>query len=332
MYDIAKCLAIISVLLYHIEFCILHNIYINAFLNTFFLSIFFVISGLLSNSQKVSEVGWLEKQASHLILPFIVGFTLYNIYLWLFWERPLFEKNDFGDSKSGFWFLLTLFEFFLVVWAVERISMHGGKKPVTIRCFLLCVPFFIVTVLCKIIPYDIAGILSLMSFRRYYLFFAYGYIINNCFHNPGIFYNKMVGIVSSFLYLFLATYFTIIIKEVSTPYDFMVWLLANTAGCHFWLYMLKQIAPVISHSSVIMEIGQNTLGIYVIHYYILQILIDFCHRLPLGGGIYKAALYIVLVTVLLSSTFFCVKQIKKEKILSLVFLGVVPDFQNYNQR
>ena len=332
MYDIAKCLAIVSVLLYHIEGCILHNIYINAFLNTYFLSIFFVISGLLFNSQKASEQGWFKKQAIHLILPFIVGFTLYNIYLWLFWGRPLFEKNDFGDSKSGFWFLLTLFEFFLVVWVVERISMRGGgRKHVSIRLFLLLVPFFIVTTLCKIVPYDIAGILSLMSFRRYYLFFAYGYIVNNYFHNSGIFYSRTVGIVSSFLYLFLATYFTIVIQEINSLYDFMVWFLTNITGCHFWLYMLKQITPTIFHSNIIIKIGQNTLGIYVIHYYILQILIDFCHRLPLGG-ICQMVLYAVLLTVLLFSTLFCVMQIRKNKWGSLFFLGIVSNHQNYNQR
>lgn len=51
-YDIAKFIAILSVIIYHVENYLIDNQIIYSFINTYFLSLFFIISGLLLKSEK----------------------------------------------------------------------------------------------------------------------------------------------------------------------------------------------------------------------------------------------------------------------------------------
>lgn len=44
-YDIAKFIAILSVIIYHVENYLIDNQIIYSFINTYFLSLFFIISG-----------------------------------------------------------------------------------------------------------------------------------------------------------------------------------------------------------------------------------------------------------------------------------------------
>lgn len=62
-YDIAKFIAILSVIIYHVENYLIDNQIIYSFINTYFLSLFFIISGLLLKSEKSLQKGWLKRQA-----------------------------------------------------------------------------------------------------------------------------------------------------------------------------------------------------------------------------------------------------------------------------
>lgn len=59
-YDIAKFIAILSVIIYHVENYLIDNQIIYSFINTYFLSLFFIISGLLLKSEKSLQKGWKE--------------------------------------------------------------------------------------------------------------------------------------------------------------------------------------------------------------------------------------------------------------------------------
>lgn len=52
-YDIAKCWAIVSVIVYHVINIIFYNQIIHSFIDTYFLALFFFISGLLVKDDKV---------------------------------------------------------------------------------------------------------------------------------------------------------------------------------------------------------------------------------------------------------------------------------------
>lgn len=113
-YDIAKFIAILSVIIYHVENYLIDNQIIYSFINTYFLSLFFIISGLLLKSEKSLQKGWLKRQAVRLMLPFFTCFIAYNLFIGALYREHFFNANDFADTKSGYWFLLTLFEFLCV--------------------------------------------------------------------------------------------------------------------------------------------------------------------------------------------------------------------------
>lgn len=63
-YDIAKCWAIVSVIVYHVINIIFYNQIIHSFIDTYFLALFFFISGLLVKDDKVKCKGWLKNEGS----------------------------------------------------------------------------------------------------------------------------------------------------------------------------------------------------------------------------------------------------------------------------
>lgn len=91
----------------------------------------------------------------------------------------------------------------------------------------------------RILPADISCWLSLMSFRRYYLFFAAGYALSNIFKGDNIENNK-VWIVSSILYILGTLYYVQYVKSVDGIIDLVIWILTNFVGCHFWLCLCRR--------------------------------------------------------------------------------------------
>lgn len=71
-YDIAKCWAIVSVIVYHVINIIFYNQIIHSFIDTYFLALFFFISGLLVKDDKVKCKGWLKMKAVQLLIPFFI--------------------------------------------------------------------------------------------------------------------------------------------------------------------------------------------------------------------------------------------------------------------
>ena len=203
-YDIAKFIAILSVIIYHVENYLIDNQIIYSFINTYFLSLFFMISGLLLKSEKSLQKGWLKRQAVRLMLPFFTCFIAYNLFIGALYREHFFNANDFADTKSGYWFLLTLFEFLCVYRCL--IALISRTSNLLIKILILFSPFVVVNLLCVFLPADISCWLSLMSFRRYYLFFAAGYALSNIFKGDNIENNK-VWIVSSILYILGTLYF-----------------------------------------------------------------------------------------------------------------------------
>lgn len=79
-YDIAKCWAIVSVIVYHVINIIFYNQIIHSFIDTYFLALFFFISGLLVKDDKVKCKGWLKMKAVQLLIPFICIFIFNRLY------------------------------------------------------------------------------------------------------------------------------------------------------------------------------------------------------------------------------------------------------------
>ena len=319
-YDIAKFVAITAVVLYHVENYIYSNGYLHSFIDTFFLSIFFFISGLLTKESKIYEDGWIRKQAIHLLIPFVFCFFLIGFVKWFIGGKPIFTLHSLGDAKSGYWFILSLFEFYGVMWILSGLLSKFQNKLT--RISLLTLPFVVVSGLCIILPYEVAGYISLMSFRRYWLFFAYGFTLTNIFKNTSFFYSDKIGSLFIVLYLCLLTYYVIIIKTVDSNFSFCVWLLVNFIGVHFWLYAIKKVGTIISNMWVL-NIGQNTLGIYLLHYYPLNVAIMHMGGVKMMNSNYLFYIYTPLIAVVLIVTaYYMTVLCKTNKWTAFLILGI----------
>lgn len=314
--DIAKCWAICSVVLYHVESRIFVDAGLHAFIDTYFLSLFFLISGLLTKAEKVIETKWVKKQFTHVIVPFLTSFSLYHLFLSCF--EPVNILHRLGDAKGGFWFLLTLFMFMVSLHIYCRLTQSIKNKY--LKAALLFIPMIVVTALTILLPTEYSEYLSLPSYRRYWLFYAYGYAITNIFHQQDQIYNHKIGIPSIICYIVLGALYIFHIQSVSSILDLGCWMLVNFAACHTWLYLAKLLEQKIS-TSWVLNAGRQTLGIYIIHYYPLYITVML---LKDYGGIatpYKYLLGILLSLLIVIITKYIVTLIDRNKYTSLLILG-----------
>lgn len=319
-YDIAKFIAILSVIIYHVENYLIDNQIIYSFINTYFLSLFFIISGLLLKSEKSLQKGWLKRQAVRLMLPFFTCFIAYNLFIGALYREHFFNANDFADTKSGYWFLLTLFEFLCVYRCL--IGLISRTSNLLIKILILFSPFVVVNLLCVFLPADISCWLSLMSFRRYYLFFAAGYALSNIFKGDNIENNK-VWIVSSILYILGTLYYVQYVKSVDGIIDLVIWILTNFVGCHFWLCLCRRFEKNFSNP-IVLNIGKTTMGIYTLHYFPLRCL-QYLHDNGFINGVNLASTcYFCLSVLVIISLAYCMTILAGcNKYSSIVFLGKV---------
>ena len=279
-----------------------------------------MISGLLTKKEKVSQEGWLQKQTIHLLVPFVTVFILYRVYQHSISGIPMFYPPAFDDSKSGFWFILTLYCFFLTIKLLLYVLRRVNNMM--LHFAILAAPFFVVAALCFVLSYEISGYLSLMSYRRYWLFFIYGYIVNNYYDYDKLVNNRAVKYLSMPLYLVFATLYIVKVQDMSSNLDFVIWILANFTGCHFWIILFERFKSKLSTASFL-NVGKNTLGIYLLHYFPLS-----GAKLLLGSGYqlnenllnYIYATITVFVILLIS--YFVTWVVKLNSITAFLFLGI----------
>lgn len=284
-YDIAKCWAIVSVIVYHVINIIFYNQIIHSFIDTYFLALFFFISGLLVKDDKVKCKGWLKMKAVQLLIPFICIFIFNRLYY------------HFLEGSS--------------IWS---------QKSITAKILVLISPFFIVTILCSILPYEIAGYFSLMSFRRYWLFFVYGYIVNSYWKVDTVVLRKVLP-YSSLCYITMSLYYIFIVKDISSNFDFAIWFVTNFVGCHFWLLLIERFKVLFS-KNIILNIGRSTLGIYLFHYYPLRWCTIAMGGKQLNDSFYYYPLTIICTLVILVLAYFITTAVKSNKITAFLFLGI----------
>lgn len=185
---------------------------------------------------------------------------------------------------------------------------------------VLISPFFIVTILCSILPYEIAGYFSLMSFRRYWLFFVYGYIVNSYWKVDTVVLRKVLP-YSSLCYITMSLYYIFIVKDISSNFDFAIWFVTNFVGCHFWLLLIERFKVLFS-KNIILNIGRSTLGIYLFHYYPLRWCTIAMGGKQLNDSFYYYPLTIICTLVILVLAYFITTAVKSNKITAFLFLGI----------
>lgn len=316
-FDIAKMIAIYAVIITHCAGIIGGMQDLRYFIETFYLSMFFVISGYVTNSSRQNSLPvkiFIWEKFKRLIIPFI-SIIIISLLINLCISGSCDVKNIFvDDAKGGYWFIYVLFIFNLILCFKRKVIQYFNLNNFWGQIVLLF-PWIIIVVLCYFLPANIVSFFSLSSCRRYYLFFIIGYLSKSY----NIFYLINQSMISRFIlilgYIVLSSIFVCYIKEIDTNFDFAFWIVTNIFGSLFWLSFLVWSENKINYSPLCLKIGQSSLGIYLYHYFLLI----FISIISLDINKY---LYLFLSsTIVLIITFCFVYFINKNTLLSKYLLG-----------
>ena len=183
--------------------------------------------------------------------------------------------------KAGYWFTITLFEFFLIVDMLRLMACKSQKlfKVLLIGACFVCYGLSMPTVQRMYGDIVIAHILGIAQWK-YFIFFVLGMFVK---HNAEMIYSDKggVAIVIAFLIVYAANAIgdfqlngllyniNLLLKEIS------IVLLAYYV---FYTYRSK-LSSQTRVGRCLSKIGTNTLEIYLIHYFVLprnlNLLVDY---------------------------------------------------------
>lgn len=319
-FDIAKVIAIYAVILTHCAGIIGGMQELRYFIETFYLSMFFVISGYFSNSTKQCSLSineFISFKFKRLIIPFISILTFTVLISLIIHGKKDIEAYIIDDAKGGYWFIYTLFIFNLILCFCRKVIQNFTISSFVYQCIVLVIPWIIIVMLCSCFSQDLVSILSLASCRRYYLFFVIGYFSKTIGLYSYIIQSRICYIGIVLFYIIFSFILVRYVKDINTTLEFGVWFLTNFLGSIFWLTTLIAIETRMKYKfpTLFLKIGQNSLGIYLFHYFLLVFLRN--SSIMINKYLY---LFITSVIILLLTYYFVIF-IRKNKILSKVFLG-----------
>ena len=291
---------------------------IRCFIETFYLSMFFVISGYVTNSYRQESLSlsrFINEKFRRLIIPFISIIIISELVGLCIYGTSDIKSIFMEDAKGGYWFIFVLFVFNLIFCFQRKIVSYFNIRGFLSQSILLSFPWIIIVLLCSFLSSDVVGLLSLLSCRRYYLFFIIGYLSKS--YNLFVYINKSV--VSRYIlilgYILMSFIFTCYIKDIDNNLDFAIWFVTNIFGSFFWLSTLMWLEKRINFPPFLLKVGQNSLGIYLYHYFLL-ILVPI-----ITVEINKYLLLFLSSTIILGGTYCFVSLINKNTWLSKYLLG-----------
>lgn len=291
--DALRGFAMLLVVFVHVEifgfFEFSHTTFLGKLFSAIHLPTFFFISGFcIYRPNAVYGVSHLYKDILRLILPaFIVG-IIYT-YLVIHQDVLYFLSNT---MKAGYWFTISLFEILLIYRIVYCISKNRDRVFVALLV-LLAVFLYLIKLPLKVIPQAelIGNYLCLHQTCNYFLYFVIGILCS-----------KYKGLVTRYLSNKLISSFVLLVFGVISYLMFSYFSLVELSGVTgkiietlgetligmsgvLLLYMLffhnKSIfnnGNLLGKSLII--IGNNTLAIYLLHYFLLP-------NLPMVGDFFK---------------------------------------------
>ena len=265
--DALKCLGILMVIDWHVRS-------VNGFkpygslsalmMYSFALPLFFFVSGFLAYKQSMSlKDVWVSIRGKFvfLVIPavvFRVGMDLMNH------TNPL---RFFSEGMHGYWFTVVLFECFLLYYLIT-LAIKNEKWRIGVLLALSLAGVGMLAIDKDFGP----AIFDLRRLTKYFQFFVLGTLAKK-FHPKydALMHNEIVKsvlILSFFILLFLTTY------EMPSSLlhflrDVVLRYLGTFAVISFFVCHEDGLQRPTRFNSLIALIGQNSLAIYLIHYFFL---------------------------------------------------------------
>ena len=291
--DALRGFAMFLVVFVHIEFFgffdFSHTTFLGKLFSAIHLPTFFFISGFcMYRPNAVYGISHLYTDVLRLIVPaFIVG-ILYT-YLIIHRDIVYFLSNT---MKAGYWFTISLFEVIMIYRLVYWVSWNRDKLFVTLL-LLTAIFLYLLKLPLKIIPKAevLGNYLCLHQTCNYFLYFAIGVLVCKYKDLVGrLSLNKLVPLLSLLIFIVFSylmfSYFSL--GQLNWMLDKIIETLGETlvgiSGV-FLLYMffVQYKALFIRENplgKIFIIVGNNTLAIYLLHYFLLP-------NLPMVGDFLK---------------------------------------------
>lgn len=313
--DLARAVAVVSVIAYH--FLRIDEMWgLGTFINTYFLSVFFVISGLLLHPKP--EIKWIIKKIKRLLLPLVSFSVIYIPILIINNEAPagsVIHDIFWSESKGGYWFVYTLFASILLIWLihylVETLHLHKWSY----WAFLI-LPWLIACGMSIMLPQRISYLLSIPSFRRYYPFILLG-IIGQKEYIRQIIRKTSTYVVITIIYILLVALSLLKFQEIDSALSFLVWITTNIFGCLFLIETCWRACRHIQLHSVTKWLSQDSLGIYLGQFIIRRISYNSFMALPISPYIS----FLPYTLFLLITSLVLTRILRTNTITTKLFLG-----------
>lgn len=333
--DAMRGFTMILVIYHHIliDYLPEHSFSFNDIFVLFRMPLFFFISGfVLYNPAKIWNMAFI---CAFLKKKFMIQVpsTLFFLLIVCIIFQNNFVSALFSFAKNGYWFTLSLFEYFLlyalIKYMIYKFNLIRWETLVLISYALIVVVVPFISYICPSLQFDIYPIYNLLGIRQlyYFIFFIFGVIIKKFFSNyqDYIFSDKKVG---GYILLFGGCILLDYSLNVTNVVNIITKLLEAFSGILVVFSFFRHYSKTFSSENrvgiVLQYVGRRTLDIYLLHYLFLprnmELFTDILMKVP-------NPIIEFFVTFLLSilTMFFCLivsNLIRVSSTLSHVLFGI----------
>lgn len=236
----------------------------------FRLPCFFFISGWLFGPEDRPMGQTIRHKFMVQIVPTV-------IFLLLLAPPPLFFSR-LGTTKGGYWFTFALFEFFLLsLFSTKYLKRWSGVFALSISVVAYCYDVFYNSLPPSSFLLPLSSFLGFLSFAtwRYYLFFYIGTWVKGHFGQFQRWIDKPTVIVIVIVGFVL---FALNPRSENVALEFVIFAVGGILGMTMIFVLFRWLGTHhLSHTSYLFSltshllkyIGQRTLDIYLLHYFVL---------------------------------------------------------------
>ena len=263
-FDAIKAFMIFCVVYWHISIytgttdSIINRIYM-----PFFLTSFFFISGYFSyNEGEISihdGIKKIKKRCGSILIPTIIMCILYSLY-----SGKTAPQVLYNDMKGGYWFTLVTFEIYLFYILVELCCKFNRLHKLIFYILLIFVFNGMTAIGHKWDNIEIYKLLSLYQVTKYIPFFYLGVISR-------LHQNLFFRLLKSDLFLGISIVLMVSLylnnSRINMGLQGYLGIYLVCALFYKFKYLFERANPI---SRYILAVGQNTLPIYFLHYFLLK--------------------------------------------------------------
>lgn len=302
---------------------------------SFHMPFFFLVSGYLAFSQLEKKgISFLsfKRKVVMLLIPFIGWYLIYNVgtIYSSSSSQPIYVlfqslEDLFSGVDLGLWYLWVLLLMYVIIFCSFKIIPQA--KFSILVCFLsaLLLPMT-----------NIAGIYLL---KWYLIFFVVGGGVIIFATYIESLKRYLLNLNRNIIYFFIITTYIIAMQFWSrtindseffydNKYYFQLFKLVTAImGITLFNYLSSCLYEKGVLKDIIIDLGRNSLGIYILNFLVISVFISFSHKIPLGNDF----LLIFVFTFSLFASHFISRYLSKVMILNFLF-GAASREQNGQEK